>query len=137
MTAEIVAFAPKAEPDLVLVCDCGSTTHYHHANGSVSCGSCSEVMDGNTWTWRERAPAVPAEPEAMDDNNFKVVSIDTAEAFMRRRLLSADAGDMALVAVVYGDGSFSTWSLCLETAEQRAWAKRKLEEAGARVAGKD
>lgn len=137
MSAEVVTFPTKEDADLVLVCDCGSTTHYHHSNGSVSCGSCSDVMDRNTWTWRERAPAIPAEPETLDESNFKVVSIDTAANFMRRRVSETESADIGVVAIAYKDGTFSTWSHCLETAEQRAWAKRKLEEAGVRLSGKD
>lgn len=135
MTGNVVKLPRRDGASLVWVCACGSTTHYHHADGSVVCGSCETPATSLNGDWRLRFPEEPPAPTSLDHTNFKVADFDTVEVFMKRQLKVADGRPIAAAVVMFSDGSFATWGREIETPKQQAWLRRKLVEAGRRMTG--
>lgn len=132
---DLVEFRRPPDDNVVWVCDCNCTTHYHHADGRVRCGACGADASEASGQWLSRLPPCPAEPGETDHASFKIVEAGTAENFLKR-YAKADVGrPIAAIAIIYSDGAYSTWSGEIETDDQKAWVRRKLEEAGRRMTG--
>lgn len=134
MTDVIDLSKAREEKRLIWTCSCGCTTHYHYADGGVACGSCDTPANGNSGEWRLRIPDPPSDPADLDASNFKVTSIATADVFLRRQIKLAAERGVAAAVVAYDDGALSTWAPDIEGDERKAWVRRKLAEASARIA---
>lgn len=136
MTDNVVHLPRRDEGELVWACDCGSTTHYHHADGRVTCGSCDVEASGASGSWRARLPEEPIDPRPLDHDNFKVTDFTGPDVFLKRQIKTSEGRPMAAAIIVFHDGSFSTWQADIETDEQKAWLLRKLADAGVRMTGR-
>ena len=135
MSDNVVTLPRRDGSSLIWVCNCGSTTHYHHADGSIVCGSCETAATALDGDWRLRFPDEPLDPPALDSKNFKVADFNTVDIFMKRQMRTAETRPIAAAAVFFSDGSISTWAGEIETDEQKAWVTRKFDEAAARMTG--
>lgn len=132
MTADVVTLQPRAKPErLIWVCRCGCTTHYHHADGGVECGSCGNVAADLTGEWRSRLPDEPDAPADLDGENFKVTSLTGPDTFLKRHAKAVE--DVVAIIILNDDGSFATWSGDMTGDERSAWLGRKLEAVHERL----
>lgn len=132
MSGEVVPFRRPDDRTLLWVCNCGSTTHHHHANGAVECASCRNIASDLTGEWRERLPDAPDEASPLSSANFKVLDLGNAEAFLRRQLKS-DPERARCIVRIDDDGGASTWADEIDTPEREAWLLRRLSEAFRRI----
>jgi hypothetical protein len=130
---EVVSLPRRDGGSTVWVCNCGSTTHYHHADGKVTCGSCEQEAGAANGEWRLRFPEAPSEPAPLDSANFKIAAFNTAEVFFRRQAKAASGRPIAAALVFFADGSFSNWCGGIEAEDQRAWLRDRLREAETRL----
>lgn len=109
--AEIITFQ-KADPvepvRAIWVCNCGCTVHYNHSDGRVECTSCEAIADGLSGQWRQHLPPVPDDCPGTDDSNFKMIELDSAATFLKRRLKEG-AEDVGAVLMIMGDGRVITY----------------------------
>lgn len=131
--SEVVQFPVREPEHVVWVCNCGSTTHYHHASGEVECGSCGTYASGLTGEWRQRLPATPADPAELGGANFKVVNLNTAEVFLKRQL--KDDSEIVAAVIVRHDGGTSTWGRDIDGDARKGWLLSKLADAYRRMIG--
>lgn len=121
--------AARDERRLLLVCDCGSTTWNLFAGGTLECANCEEESPEQS-VWHERLPPVPKPDEAVPstEGDFRVLSLDTSEVWLKRKL--AEWKDIVFAMVAFKDGSVSTFAKDLEGENRRSWVRRRLVEAG-------
>jgi hypothetical protein len=132
--ADNVVMLPKREPpELIWICDCGCSTHFHHADGGVVCATCDNVASVSDDGWRQQLPASPADPEPCR-GTFASFDLSSAEAFFRRQL-KAGSADVSAVIVIHDDGSASTYGKCENTAERRDWLRQCIAQAFGRMVG--
>jgi hypothetical protein len=133
MAADVITLPRRDGGEVVWVCGCGSTTHYHHGDGRVVCGSCETEASAANGDWRLRFPDAPADPKPLDSANFKIAAFGTAEVFFKRQIKFAAADrPIAAVVVFFEDGSLSSWA-SEALAEGRAWLAAALDKAKARL----
>jgi hypothetical protein len=126
VTDNVVQLPKPEKTRAIWVCNCGCTVMYCHADGHIECADCEVVGGGYDGAWRSRLPATPDEPAIMDPESFKVVRLDSAASFYRRRL-TAEAEDVPAIAVVciYPDGGLASY--LNHEVESISWLRRKLQ----------
>lgn len=129
MSAEIVNLPRRDEGSMVWVCNCGCTTHYHRADGEVSCGACEAIVTALRGDWRKRLPPLPVEVPDMADEHFKTVDLGGADAFLRRQIKGGLIGEMRAIVILMDDGAITTWRDAMDTDARAAWLRRKLARA--------
>lgn len=129
----MVEFRRQPAENVAWVCLCGCTVHYHHADSRVTCGACDALASEMTGEWLSRLPVVPADPPETNHRHFKVIDLSSAETFLNRQ--SKPDRPVAAIVVLFTDGAYSTWAGQVENDDQKAWARRKLDEAGRRMTG--
>lgn len=130
----VIDFPQRQPEDGVWVCNCGSTTHYHHADGSVECASCEVRANGLTGEWRNLLPTPPLNPPDVSVDAFRVVHLGSAESFFRRQIKDPRGKIVAAVAICE-DGAFATYGDRCGEPTRAKWLKRKLAEAHKRMTG--
>lgn len=135
MTDNVVKFERPPTENLIWVCNCGCTTHYHHSTGAMECGTCGAFMDPPDGAWRLRLPAEPETPAPLDDNNFKVIASDGAEMTLLRYSKAARREPVAAIVIVHGDGSTSTWGDRAAADDRKGWIAEAIDKARTRITG--
>jgi hypothetical protein len=121
---KVTPFPKRERSDVIWVCDCGCTVHYHHSDGMVVCAECEHVA-GIGGSWRAQLPATPENPQEIPDEAFKTVRLDDIATFHRRRQRDAEPGVIALV--IYPDGTRACYRDGV--VQDQAWARRQLAAA--------
>lgn len=126
---EVVQLGGKKPEKLIWLCNCGCTVHYHNSDGSIDCGACGDTASSLTGEWRLQLPDAPDEPKELQGEAFKLVQLDSAQTFFKRRAKD----DVVVVIAINRDGSFATYSEDIDTPDRQAWLDRKLREAETRL----
>ena len=130
MTSNIITLRPTEPPEppepMVWTCICGCTTHLALSDGTLQCGACQQVSDDHPeGHWRSRLPPEPEAPKPIDDTNFRVMPIDTAETFLRRH--KARIATARGIIVFDAEGISATWGRPGDyTQDESAWIERGL-----------
>lgn len=130
--AEIMAFPDPADRRLIWVCNCGCTVHRAYADGEIRCADCDTAATADFGEWRQRLPDAPESPKEVGPENFKVVTLDSAETFLKRRLLEG-CGGISVVIVVHADGGMATYAEEHFRDERAEWLHEQLAIAEARL----
>lgn len=135
--ADLVDLTKRREEDrLIWVCVCGCTVHRLYADGSVRCADCDFPAHGAPDNWRLRLPPAPETPVELDEKNFRVIELDSAETFLKRRLREPTDG-IAAIVVVYEDGGLATYGAKTRTdAGASTWVREQLQIAADRLSPK-
>lgn len=133
MGTEVIQFPKRERGDLIWVCDCGCSTHRHYSDGRVACASCDNVGSVSSDGWRALLPPTPADPAEVLPDGFAVLSIDTAETFMRRRM--KEAKEIEAVIVLNSEDGPSCWAVHKIMADVSALRRRLIEAVDRMCAG--
>jgi hypothetical protein len=123
---DVIELKRPERGDLVWICTCGCSTHKHHSDGRVECAACGNIASVSNDGWRALLPPLPDEPPPVPEMVFKVLSIDTAETFMRRRIKDGDP--IETVIIVHTDGRCSTWSNA-DARSQAEQTRKRVDDA--------
>ena len=117
------------------LCNCGCQTHYVRSDGEIECANCGNLASGPAAGGYLKVPEGEIMPEKPDEIQH-VVSLDSAEANIKRVLKRQTSDNMRALVVLWGDGLISTWGRELsETRAQRGWVRRGLECARKTLVG--
>ena len=120
----VVGFPAKKDEELVLACDCGSTTFRILSTGLFECSVCNEViaddMTGVDYSEIQKAEK-PTELKSQSDFNC------TDLAF-HRVLSKADPKQSAAVVVMNLNGGTSVWSIGADSDEEKAWFQTRIDD---------
>lgn len=134
MTADNVIAFPEAEIGY-WVCACGCITHKVRSDGEIECASCGH-LSCDVGVWRQPEPGPPKDIEEGEPQPFGTRFEDPA--FSRRRFSQRVLdGEFVITVGMAGDGALATSRADLEpmTGEQKAWLRRRLDEAFRLITG--
>jgi len=112
----------------IWVCSCGCSTFSLRADGEAECAACENIIDAGSGGW---FPAIKEGPERdpAADPPVNDVQGNGSVDFARQRIQQVSQGDdVAALLVVRACGTIHAWG-SFETAEQREWIMRKLDQA--------
>jgi hypothetical protein len=131
MSGDNVIHLPKPEEyRAIWVCNCGCTVQHLHADGHASCAECEAIASEDLGSWRLTLPDVKSDTPEIGPDNFKVVELDSAATFLRRRLRE-DAAEAVAIVQINADGSMATF--LTSKVETEDWLRDKMAAATERM----
>lgn len=125
----VVSFPARDQDRLVYVCGCGCRTHFARADGELECANCGALDNVSGGEWRRRLPEPPASPEPLVGGYSTVVELDTDSAAIARMARDAEPGKMAVMILIFADGTVRSWGREILEAEQIEWLDKRLGDA--------
>lgn len=114
----------KTPERMIWICACGCSTFELSSDGTAQCAFCHHTREADGGWLRQEM-----EPEWDGDAPVANVRGNGSVEFARRVTAKrAMADDAVTVVVIRNEGNIHVWS-DLETDEQVAWAKRRLDDA--------